>query len=113
MPCKPPPAPLDVDAHVFQEPWEAETVALAGLLLKQGLFTREEWRQALAFQSLVANDDRERHAPYASWVSAIESLMAAHGGVTAEALADMRDTWKQAVDATPHGEPIVLGQRGR
>ena len=113
MPSDPTTPDRDEDAPVFQEPWEAETVALAGLLLQRGLFTREEWRQALASQSLVPNDDRERHAPYASWVSAIESLMVAHGGVTAEALADMRDTWKQAVDATPHGEPIVLGQRGR
>ncbi|ACL62406.1 nitrile hydratase accessory protein [Methylobacterium nodulans] len=92
------------DAPAFAAPWEAQTFALVVALHDRGLFTWGEWAEALG----AAARRGDRPADYALWLETIETLLAARGVTTAEALSGRRDAFARAAAATPHGQPILL-----
>lgn len=89
---------------VFTEPWHAQAFALAVGLHEQGRFAWSEFADALA--STVGSDPDGEY--YASWLTALERVVVAHGLTSAEAIADREDAWHRAARATPHGAPITL-----
>jgi nitrile hydratase accessory protein len=104
--------PRDLDGPVFREPWEAQAFALAVQLQEQGLFTWEEWAQALGAEIAAAQkcgDPDLGDTYYSHWLSALERLVVSKGAATHAGLEDTKDAWDRAVKATPHGQPIVLG----
>lgn len=98
-------------APVFREPWEAQAFALTLALHERGLFTWPEWAQALAGeirQAQASGDPDDGSTYYRHWLAALETLAAAKGITSGDALADRRAAWDRAAHATPHGAPIVL-----
>ena len=98
---------------VFDEPWQAQALALADTLIGDGTIAAADWSAALgaalvAAQSEGAPDTVETY--YRAVVVALEELTERHGGIGAEALAARREAWRQAYLTTPHGEPVVLGE---
>ena len=106
-----PSIPRDEDGPVFREPWEAQAFAMALALHDRGLFTWSEWAAALAdeikrAQGLGDPDTGETY--YRHWLATLETLVAAKGVTTSDALHRYRDAWDHAADRTPHGAPIEL-----
>ena len=103
--------PRDGAEPVFGDPWQAKGFALVLALHERGLFTWNEWADALARQISLAHaggDADLGDTYYHHWVAALESLVAAKGAGSAQELERYRLAWDHAADRTPHGEAIVL-----
>ena len=103
--------PRDDDGPAFREPWEAQAFAMALALHERGLFTWNEWADALAReikQAQAAGDPDTGETYYRHWLATLESLVAEKGVTTPETLHRYRDAWDHAADRTPHGAPIEL-----
>ena len=103
--------PHDEAGPVFREPWEAQAFAMALALYGRGLFTWNEWAQALADEikrAQAAGDPDHGDTYYRHWLATLERLVTEKGVATAKTLHRYRDAWDHAADRTPHGSPIVL-----
>ena len=103
--------PRDDDGPAFREPWEAQAFAMALALHARGLFSWNEWAEALAeeikrAQALGDPDTGETY--YRHWLNALERIVAAKGVADGQMLARYRDAWGRAAERTPHGTPITL-----
>jgi nitrile hydratase accessory protein len=88
----------------FSEPWQARAFALAILAARQGCFTWTEWTQALGRERQGSADA----AYFASWLSALQSLLVEKGAIRQDQLGERRDAWEAAYRRTPHGVPVSL-----
>jgi nitrile hydratase accessory protein len=107
-----PSIPCDTEGPTFREPWEAQAFALAVQLREQGLFTWDEWAQALGAEISAAQRSGDADLGdtyYRHWLTALERLVVSKGAATRAGLEDIKDAWDRAAKATPHGRPIVLG----
>jgi nitrile hydratase accessory protein len=102
--------PRDASGPVFAEPWQAQAFALALRLHAQGAFTWNEWAQALAARLKAAGPDDAPDRYYEHWLEALESLVAARGLATPEALHARKQDWAHAYARTPHGKPVALSE---
>jgi nitrile hydratase accessory protein len=106
------PIPHGADREpVFREPWEAQAFAMTLALHERGLFTWNEWAEALSAairQAQAAGDCDDGSTYYAHWLVALEALVEAKGIAGETALAARRAAWDRAAHATPHGQPILL-----
>jgi nitrile hydratase accessory protein len=91
---------LTAEERVFAEPWEAQAFALVVSLNERGLFTWDEWTQA------VAAAPEEGY--YERWLATLERLLQERGETDAMTLARYRRAWSHAAGRTPHGTPIEL-----
>ena len=103
--------PRNTDGPVFREPWEAQFFALTLSLYDQGVFTWNEWTEALSAeinraQELGDPDTGETY--YLHWLAALERIVAEKGVTDDATLGRYRNAWRRAADRTPHGQPIVL-----
>ena len=108
-----PSLPHGPDGPVFAEPWQAEAFALAIELHRRGVFTWTEWAATLAEEiaaAVATGDPDTGETYYLHWLAALERLVAAKGLASTVELATRKDAWDRAAQATPHGEPIVLGR---
>jgi len=108
------------DEPVFREPWEAQAFAMTVLLHQRGLFTWDEWGQALGAQiagareatgtTLAApNANAAADTPYYQhWLAALETLVAAKGASSPDELTRFQRAWQHAAHRTPHGQSIDL-----
>jgi nitrile hydratase accessory protein len=106
-----PSLPRDADGPVFREPWEAQAFALAVQLQERGLFTWDEWADALGAEIAAAQkagDADLGNTYYRHWLSALERLVVSKGAASQAGLENTKDAWDRAAKATPHGQPIVL-----
>jgi nitrile hydratase accessory protein len=106
-----PDIPGDDEGPVFREPWEAQAFAMALALHERGLFTWNEWAEALAGEirrAQAAGDPDTGETYYRHWLATLERLVAEKGVASSEALHRYRDAWDHAADRTPHGSPIEL-----
>jgi nitrile hydratase accessory protein len=95
----------------FDEPWQAQALALAFVLSERGLFSAAAWSEALGAElrraeARGAPDNQETY--YAAVLAAIEQLVAAAGGITGEVLGARVEEWRRAYLRTPHGQPVDL-----
>ncbi len=95
----------------FDEPWQAEVLAIADTLVQNGMFTASAWSDALGAalkqaESCGAADDQGTY--YQCVLSALEGLVARHSGIDQQAMTGKRKDWEQAYLSTPHGQPVKL-----
>ena len=97
---------------VFDEPWQAQVLAIADAMSRAGAFTPSQWSEALGQELRRAE---ARGAPdnvttyYEAALVALEQLLMGAGLATTEALDGRREDWIRAYLATPHGQPVKLG----
>ena len=92
----------------FEAPWQAQAYAMALLLQERGVVTAAEWAERLGAEIAAAGpDDGSRY--YEHWLAALERLLAERGLVSVAEQARRKAEWHAAANATPHGQPIVLG----
>ena len=105
--------PVEDDSPVFREPWEAQAFGMALALHERGLFTWDEWAQALAAQIRAAQaqgDPDLGNTYYRHWLAAIEALVSAKGASSPEELGRYQRAWDHAADRVAHGQPIELSE---
>ena len=125
-----PDQPSDNGEPVFKEPWEAQAFSLVIALHESGVFSWDEWSEALS-QAIHrglhpggVNDDVERvgegpgermgekeergDSYYQHWLVALEHLAIAKDLSEAGELAQRVQAWREAYLATPHGQPVEL-----
>lgn len=96
---------------VFAEPWQAQAFAMAVKLHEHGLFTWPEWAATLAAEikrAQAAGDPDLGDTYYWHWLAALERLVTEKGASSAKELAERKEAWERATNATPHGQPILL-----
>jgi len=95
----------------FDEPWQAQVLALAFALAKVEVFTPGQWSDALGAELRRAADQGkpdDQDTYYNAALTALEGLIAADGRVSADGLSDRADQWRRAYLNTPHGQPVEL-----
>jgi nitrile hydratase accessory protein len=103
--------PKDDDGPVFREPWEAQAFAMTISLHERGLFTWNEWAQALTQQIKIAQasgDPDLGDTYYQHWLAALESLVASKQISSETELKKYQHAWVKASNRTPHGSSIEL-----
>jgi nitrile hydratase accessory protein len=108
-----PSIPREGDGPVFRAPWEAQAFAMALALHERGVFTWNEWAEALGAEikrAQAAGDPDTGDTYYHHWLATLERLVAAKGVATPDVLHRYRDAWDHACDRTPHGQPIELSE---
>ena len=95
----------------FDEPWQAQVLAIADTLAQNGLFSPAEWSAALGAELERARlagavDDQQTY--YRCALEALEKLVAGHSEIDFEAMTATREDWERAYLSTPHGQPVVL-----
>ena len=98
---------LDTDLPAFDEPWQAEAVALAVELHRQGVFSWTEWSEALA-KEIARTVERGEDDYFGCWLNAVETLVTRKGVASTEQLTGLAAAWREAYATTPHGQPVRL-----
>lgn len=88
----------------FDAPWQARAFALVVGLHESGLFSWEQWTDALATE--IAEDPDRPY--YEAWLAALQTLAVRLGVVTLVEVDDSQNAWLAAAAHTPHGQPITL-----
>lgn len=104
-----PSIPRDERGPVFAEPWQAQAFAMTVALFDAGRFTWAEWAEVLSAQLQQAGANQNGDDYYHHWMSALERMSSAKGLTSDAELSQRQEAWDRAAQATPHGEPIVLG----
>jgi hypothetical protein len=94
---------------VFGEPWHAETLALADLLVQRGVISPKRWAEMLGAEiaALKAEpDDRETY--YRAALAALERVLMESSAITHAELDAREHQWERAYLRTPHGKPVEL-----
>lgn len=99
------------DEPVFDEPWQAQALALAFNLMDQGVFSNSRWSETLGAELESARargepDDVQTY--YQCVLGALEELLASDGRITAGSLGARTEAWRRAYLNTPHGRPVEL-----
>ena len=98
--------PGNEDGPVFNEPWEAQAFALTLAMHEKGMFEWKDWAQTLG--AVIAADQSGR-SYYALWLEALETIIAENAMLGSVEVSERKSAWREAVNNTPHGQPIVLG----
>jgi nitrile hydratase accessory protein len=105
--------PRDDDGPVFPAPWAATAFAMTLLLHERGHFTWPQWAEHLgariAGQTGAAADDPEAY--WLCWLDALETVISDTDLAGESELQGLREAWRKAASATPHGEPIALSEQ--
>jgi nitrile hydratase accessory protein len=95
--------------QAFGEPWHAQTLALADLLVKRGVISPAQWADTLGAEIKAlktAPDDREIY--YRAALAALERVLIENGSITHAELDEREHQWERAYLRTPHGKPVEL-----
>ena len=96
---------------VFEEPWQAQTLALAFNLVERGQFSAVQWSQALGAELVRARehgDPDDATTYYRAVLTALETLLDAQKSLTSHLLDERTQAWREAYLRTPHGQPVQL-----
>ncbi|HWS74426.1 MAG TPA: nitrile hydratase accessory protein [Quisquiliibacterium sp.] len=111
-----PSMPCGAEGPVFAEPWQAQAFAITLALHERGHFEWPEWAGYLsrAIRDAQAQGDPDTgETYYLHWLSALERLLVDKGLAQPLALTALRQAWRVAAEATPHGQPVRLGPGAR
>ena len=99
------------DEPVFDEPWQAQVLAMADTLITNGVIEAVDWSDTLGeelrkAQTRRASDNITTY--YKAALRALEQLLGEYTDISESEVSDKRDAWEQAYLATPHGQPVKL-----
>jgi nitrile hydratase accessory protein len=96
---------------LFDEPWQAEALAIADNLVQAGMFSPTLWSDTLGkhLKNAVANGEPDTSLTYYNAVlTALEELVAANSNINQTDMRGKRKDWESAYLSTPHGQPVRL-----
>lgn len=95
----------------FDEPWQAELLAMVDALIEAGRISAVDWSDGLgaALKDSAARGDVDGPASYYNAaLQALEKLLDQGGSLPESEVNQRRDDWAQAYHDTPHGKPVLL-----
>lgn len=103
--------PLQPPGAVFDEAWQAQTLAMADAMVQAGHFTGKQWAETLgaklkAAEAAGAPDTLTTY--YEAALEALEDLSATCAEITQAEQDRRKETWRRAYVNTPHGAPVEL-----
>ena len=102
----------DVDGvAAFNEPWQAEALALADSLVNQGMFSATVWSDTLGQalkESKHRNEKDSQENYYLCVLRALEKLVTSYSEIDRQSMDARRKDWEKAYLSTPHGQPVYL-----
>ena len=103
--------PLAPPNAMFEEPWQAQILAIADTMVASGKFTASQWAETLGAAIIAANvagapDTTETY--YTAALEALETLIHRETAIDAAALSKRKEDLATAYLATPHGQPVLL-----
>ena len=107
--------PLKPRDAVFDEAWQAQTLALADTMVRAGHFSATDWAATLGatLRNAEARGEPDTAQTYYHCaVSALEQLVAGKTAIDETMLLERKSAWERAYLATPHGHPVKLGAGG-
>ena len=96
---------------VFDEPWQAQVLAMADTLIANGVIEAVAWSDTLGKELRKAQARRDSDditTYYKAALRALEQLLGQHTDISESEVLKKRDAWEQAYLATPHGQPVNL-----
>ena len=95
----------------FAAPWHAQAFALTVALNEAGLFDWPDW--ADRFGATLKRHGLQRELDggddyFTCWIETLEALLADLGVAELAVLKELKAAWKEAYQATPHGQPVHL-----
>ena len=91
---------------MFKEPWQAQVLAMADLLVQSETISKADWAEALGNEISAAAAAGNPDAA----LTALEQLLISGQKVSSQELTVRLDEWEHAHLRTPHGQPVVLNQ---
>ncbi len=110
-------APPRQQTAAFEQPWEAQAFALTLALSERGVFTLEEFQQALvarigAYEATACLAGDEDY--YTRWIEALQDMLAARGVLPAGQIPDVEtDIVRDAASRKAHQHLSARGADGR
>jgi nitrile hydratase accessory protein len=96
------------DEHLtFAEPWQAQAYALMHALKERGVFSTNEWSEALG-ENLRKRPGDDGAFYYEAFLETLEALVVRKGAARPDDLAALKEEWRHAYETTPHGKPVEL-----
>ena len=95
----------------FEEPWQAQALAIAESLKEAGVITPRQWSEALGAaieRAQTAGDPDLGDTYYLHVLDALEHLLEETNLLTNESLRTRKLEWEAAYRRTPHGQPVEL-----
>lgn len=92
----------------FDEPWQAQALALSVALQDAGVISPGEWAEALGSRRSGEGLRDDGGDYYESVVAALEDVLSSRDIASQDAVGALADAWRRAAQATPHGTPISL-----
>lgn len=102
---------MSEEPPVFDEPWQAQALALVEQLKLAGVFSPNEWADTLGAERArqeTAGEPDTNAAYYMAVVVALEQLSDSHAGLSEQDRSARKDAWRRAYLNTPHGAPVHL-----
>ncbi len=96
---------------IFDEPWQAQALAMADTLVQSGRIRRSDWAEALGAKLREAASegrDDTTETYYRAVMSALESLLEYTGTIEGDEVGARQAQWRRAYLNTPHGQPVEL-----
>jgi nitrile hydratase accessory protein len=95
----------------FAEPWHAQALAMADLLVRSGEISAAFWAETLGAEvkaSEMNGEADEAETFFRAVLSALEQLLFKDGRITRAELEEREHAWEHAYLSTPHGQPVKL-----
>ena len=102
---------LTPDKPVFEEAWQAQTLAIADAMVGAGLITADDWADTLGAELKQAETDGQPdtlQTYYTAALNALEYLTTRSTGLSQTDLMQRKSDWADAYRKTPHGNPVDL-----
>lgn len=96
---------------VFDEPWQAQALAMADNLIKQKIFGASEWSEHLGNLLRQAEENQQpdnSDTYYRCVIVAIENMLSERDCISKSEMKHREQAWRQAYLNTPHGMPVKL-----
>lgn len=78
-------------------------------LAEAGVFSWSDWTAALSAQLAASDPAPDGSDYYHHWLAALRHLLEERGHADAANVAALTRAWQRAARATPHGQPVDLG----
>ncbi|MGI9477760.1 MAG: nitrile hydratase accessory protein [Hyphomicrobiaceae bacterium] len=99
------------DEPTFDEPWQAQILGMADVLVENGVIAADDWAIALGSALEKRSEAGERDSAelyYRAVLDAVETLLVGSGNVNPDDISQREQQWRAAYQSTPHGEPVEL-----
>ncbi len=96
---------------VFEEEWQAQTLAMVDAMITNKSIEADCWSEAFGVglkDARAAGKPDDLATYYAVALDTLQMLMTEQCQVTTAEISKKREAWKQAYLRTPHGQPVIL-----